>query len=291
MTINDHPSQVEYHMEYITPTRWQQLYNIKCSQLKSNITDNCLAHLCLETMKDISDINNQTEFSNMRLKASHFVAMLTWELASNSDMLEMLLNSEAYEHLVKTTVAIAFYDNNTYNSTYQDLRRSKVTKLFLKLQWLGWAMASVQDEEIWLWLTKEQQKTTTSLRANKTRLQQTMSKLDSSTGPFVEALLHTRFYNTTTRENDDAVNGTKRQKSRFPEQLEGPTIEHEYEGQHKIYGHSVLYMVNQHENMVDIDEKINFYDAVTVYLTQKPLVQLHDTTKIVVNIDKQSVED
>ena len=124
-----HPER-EYQI--IPQTQWLNWYTKTCSTYTgSTKSKSCLLHKCLQIAKDLCNTNNS--FRTIRLMASHFVAMLTWELSVNGDLLDATINSNAYEDLIKTTVAMAFYDNTGKGE-------SAKTEQFMKVHWLMHAM-------------------------------------------------------------------------------------------------------------------------------------------------------
>lgn len=262
----------------MSPQQWQQTYTIKCTVLQSKYNGDNLLQDCLQIMKDICDINDRTKFSSIRFKASYFVAMITWELGSNHDFLTHSMSSDTYKHLVKLTMALAFYDNNSYYADSPDTER------FIKVQWLTHAMEFVLDHSDSLASSKKTDPIV-ALQPNESLLTREISNLDNSTAPFVEAILCPSFNWTVTRDKCGMIyikQDAQIKESLYQRSLKPPTSEHAV---HKNARESILRMLRN--DRTSFENKITFYHNMTKYMMYKPLVEVKDDANTTVVVDLQ----
>lgn len=251
----------------ISQSKWQTWYNDTCAILTCTINNTeCLLHKCLRTMKDICDIDNRSKFSNIRLKASYFVAMLTWELSNNDNVSRLWIDSQTYENLIKYTVALTFYDNNGEQNSHNAER-------FMKVQWLIQAMQFVLDNMDYL-KTTEKTSDITTLQKGENRLSEDIDDLDNSTAPFVETVLHAQF-NTTTSPEDENSEETVYQRTLRP-----PTSSYEFWNRRR---ESILKILQGKK--VSFDETTYFFSCISRYMMYKPTIRMQTTAASTIIID------
>lgn len=265
---------------------WLQNYNLDCVTLGDTSDANCLLRDCLQIMCEMCDPaeTDNWKASEMRLKAAHFVAMITWELAGNNNFLTHSLTSKNYETLVKTTVAMAFYDNNSYYSG------SLETEQRLRISWLWEAMTLVRENRTAL---EASQKTNpvALLQSNTSLLSERMSYLHGLTAPFIEAVLDRTFnwYPTDEggrvhmEEDDDETEVGVYQRS-----LAAPTTQ--YTNTRALNKSSILQMTHNENKELRFEQKMQFYKEMAKHMPCESSVEImeNETTKTIVDLSTLS---
>src|SRR2546430_2405779 len=172
-------------MADISRSTLQSIYQHICSTLESEqwVPKTSLLFSLLQSLNQACKRISPLESREL---ASAFVAMLAWELGTQTTQTENWTFDTTFVHLAKVTVALAYHDNTMATAKPQQVRNS------LEVQWLTLAFT-------WTFTHKETLAATnltlptSRLHTREHLLTTNLNNMDANDRPVVEAILNINF--------------------------------------------------------------------------------------------------